>query len=99
MLKRSPPATLRLFWASVGLLALSACSGGDETPEPSPTPTSTPPAVTWHQDVAPILQERCNGCHQVGGIAPYTFSNYEEGKTWASAILDSVTSRRMPPGM
>lgn len=97
MLKRSPPATLNLFLASVGLLALSACSGSDESPEESPTPSPTPAAVTWHQDVAPILQQRCNGCHQVGGIAPYTFATYDEGKTWASAILDSVVSRRMPP--
>ena len=35
------------------------------------TPTAAP---SFKRDVAPILREKCTGCHQVGGIAPFTLA-------------------------
>ncbi len=62
-------------------------------------PAETPaPAVTWFQDIAPIVIPNCAGCHQDGGIAPFALTNYEEASQLAPLVVDAVESRRMPPG-
>ncbi len=53
--------------------------------------------VTWHQDLAPIVEQKCNGCHVDGGIAPLSFSTYEEAKMWGASMLSEVESGAMPP--
>jgi hypothetical protein len=30
------------------------------------------PTVTFHADVAPVLQKRCQGCHRPGEAAPFS---------------------------
>lgn len=77
------------------LLAFTACSSGEDsdTPDPSPTPAS----ITYHQDVAPLLERACVGCHYEGGIAPFALDSYEKSVELADAIADSVRERRMPP--
>jgi hypothetical protein len=57
----------------------------------------TPPAPTWHRDVAPIVQAQCLGCHSAGGIAPFALDTYEAAKPMAMAMASSVAARRMPP--
>ena len=44
-------------------------------------PASRP--VTFAKDVAPILQEKCQDCHQPGSIAPMSLLTYEETRPWA----------------
>jgi hypothetical protein len=36
-------------------------------------PPDDPPAdlTTWHEHVAPLVAEKCVGCHRTGGIGPY----------------------------
>ncbi len=53
--------------------------------------------ISYTNDVAPIIQEKCVACHQEGGIAPFKFDSYEVVKSFAPMIQESVMSDRMPP--
>src|SRR3982074_3236568 len=53
--------------------------------------------VTFHKDVLPILQKRCQECHRQGEVAPMKFTSYKETRPWAKAIKDAVVTRKMPP--
>ncbi len=86
----------RRMWRSmgVGMLALGvllALPGQAISAEQATDP------VTFAKDVAPILQENCQGCHQPGSIGPMSLLTYEETQPWASAIKRRVTERTMPP--
>ncbi len=88
----------RLLAASVVLLSASLLSCG--TTEPGAAgPQSQPPyeGPTYWKDIAPIVQGKCESCHTTGGIAPFTFENYEVIKAMAPAIRQSVQTRTMPP--
>lgn len=52
---------------------------------------------TWHQDIAPLVSEKCGACHREGGIAPFAMGDYESTKGWASAMAGAVEAGRMPP--
>lgn len=54
-------------------------------------------APTWYADVAPLVSERCTGCHTDGGIAPYSFTDYESTAPLANALALAVESGSMPP--
>src|SRR5438128_4654862 len=56
-----------------------------------------PNLVTFAKDVAPILQEKCQTCHQPGSIAPMSLITYDETRPWARSIKLRVASRQMPP--
>ena len=53
--------------------------------------------VSYYKDALPILQERCQGCHRPGEVAPMTFMSYKETRPWAKAIKTAVATRKMPP--
>jgi hypothetical protein len=60
--------------------------------------TDTPARpVTFSKDVAPILQAKCQECHQPNSIAPMSLITYEEARPWAKSIRDRVATRQMPP--
>ncbi len=54
-------------------------------------------AVTYAQDVAPILNQNCVVCHRTGEVAPFSLETYQQARTWASQIKDYTTRRIMPP--
>jgi hypothetical protein len=47
--------------------------------------------------VAPLIQEKCGGCHVEGGIAPFALGTYAETFLMRQAIKVSVKARMMPP--
>ena len=53
--------------------------------------------VTFSKDVAPILQKKCQECHQPGSIAPMSLISYQEARPWARSIKERVATRQMPP--
>ncbi|WP_309670239.1 cytochrome c [Gemmatimonas sp.] len=59
--------------------------------------TGTPRAVTFTKDVAPILQQKCQSCHQPGSIAPMSLLTYADAKKYSRRIRDKVSARLMPP--
>jgi hypothetical protein len=56
-----------------------------------------PQQVTFHKDVQPILQSRCQECHRPGEAAPMSFLSYNEVRPWAKAIKVAVLNKQMPP--
>ena len=53
--------------------------------------------VTFHRDVLPILQNRCQQCHRRGELAPFDLAEYADVSNWAETIKEVVEARRMPP--
>ena len=53
--------------------------------------------VSFSKDVAPILQAKCQECHQPNSIAPMSLITYEEARPWARSIRERVSTRQMPP--
>jgi hypothetical protein len=43
------------------------------------------------------MQAKCEGCHRLGGIAPFAFATRQDVKNWAPVIGTAVRSRLMPP--
>src|SRR5690606_5138970 len=58
-------------------------------------------AVTYSRDIVPILQRSCQSCHRPGGVAPMSFTTYEEVRPWAEVIKFKTAIRdrmgAMPP--
>ena len=77
-------------WLAVGVLALAAVIalpglvGAQDTP-------------TFAKDVAPILQQKCQECHQPNSIAPMSLLTYQDARPWARSIKQKVVARDMPP--
>ena len=42
--------------------------------------------ITYHQDIAPILERSCQQCHQPESVAPMSLLTYEEVRPWARAM-------------
>jgi Copper type II ascorbate-dependent monooxygenase, C-terminal domain len=58
---------------------------------------AAPERPTYFQDVKPILDSRCAGCHYAGGIAPFKLTGYLDAYRHRVAIADAVRRRAMPP--
>ncbi|MEZ4470103.1 MAG: hypothetical protein R3F60_04700 [bacterium] len=52
---------------------------------------------TWHQDVAPLLAEKCAGCHHAGGIAPFALDDFAQASMLVPLLVSTVEAGRMPP--
>ncbi len=76
--------TTRTMCAGLWLAAALAAA-------PKPTP------VTFHKDVEPILQNRCQGCHRPGEIGPMPLLTYKQARPWAKAMREAVLLKKMPP--
>ena len=80
--------------SAVFLGVFAGCGdGGDGTPSPDPARTE----VTYWKDVAPVLGQRCLGCHQAGGVAPFRLDSYAEARLRAPLMSVAVQARTMPP--
>lgn len=56
-----------------------------------------PPSVTYHKDVEPVLQRRCQTCHRPGQVAPFSLLTYKDAHKWAADIKEFTGKRQMPP--
>ena len=57
--------------------------------------TAASPSFT--RDVAPIIRDKCAGCHRLGGIAPFAFRTAHDVSSKAALIAAALQERRMPP--
>lgn len=85
----------------VGTFAGVACSSSSPI-DPNASVDGGPiapvgPVVTFHKDVEPIVQARCQTCHSPGGIGPFSLMTYADAKDFAPSMVDMTASRAMPP--
>ncbi len=53
--------------------------------------------VTYCNQIARLVQSRCQQCHRPGQSAPFSLVKYEDARHWAESIKEATTERRMPP--
>lgn len=53
--------------------------------------------LTFHKDIAPLVQKRCQACHREGGVAPFELLSFSDVAYNAEKIREVVSDRRMPP--
>jgi hypothetical protein len=73
------------FLAAISILAAAGMAADTKT------------AVTFNQDVLPILQKNCQSCHRPGEIGPMPLLTYEGTRPWAKSIKNAVVTHKMPP--
>lgn len=54
-------------------------------------------SISYSQDIAPLLQDKCVVCHTEGGLGPWAMSSYNMVRGFAPMIREVVRTRRMPP--
>ncbi len=80
----------------ITMLGLSACAV--QGPVDASRDTAPFGSVTWHQDIAPLVEGHCNGCHSGEHIASHLPWTDPEVAANAANWIASVTSERtMPP--
>lgn len=55
-------------------------------------------SITYEEDIAPILIDRCVECHKAGGVAPWAMDSHRMVQGWSGMIRETLLTRRMPPG-
>ncbi|MEO8026182.1 MAG: cytochrome c [Bryobacteraceae bacterium] len=58
---------------------------------------STSAAPTFHKEIEPILQQRCQSCHRPGEPGPMPLLTYAQTRPWAKAIKSALLGGKMPP--
>src|SRR5687768_12203889 len=86
------PRSLLAYACIFGSL-LVACSDDGTTGDDDGT-TET---VTYYQDVKPIFDAKCAGCHVAEGIAPFALTTYDEAKAHGPEAQLNVEAGLMPP--
>lgn len=60
-----------------------------------PAPAPVPPPT--FDEVSPILEQACQGCHRPGGQAPFELVTYDDARALSDTIAEVVRDERMPP--
>jgi hypothetical protein len=90
---------------TIGVAALAACvltlaascEEGRFGSRNGAGPSVVPTGLTYWNDIAPILNDKCVKCHQAGGIGPFPLDSYEQVKRLASTIATVIKVKYMPP--
>src|SRR5437868_13611689 len=81
--------------ATVGVSALAVAFLS--APHERAIPAAAPGTITFTKHVAPILQQKCQVCHQPDSIGPMPLLTYEDAREYAEKIKRKVSQRLMPP--
>ena len=81
-------------WVAAGAAAcaLSVCAGVLGRPV-----LEAKESVTFTEDVAPIVFNKCATCHRPGEAAPFSLMTYDDVKRRGTLIAKAVGSHAMPP--
>jgi hypothetical protein len=78
-------------WIAVGLALVPAVA----VPVAAVAMCGGTPSFT--RDVAPVIAEKCAGCHRTGGIAPFPLETAKQISSRSALIGAAVQARVMPP--
>jgi peroxiredoxin len=53
--------------------------------------------ISYVGDIAPLIAEKCAGCHQPNSIGPMELTSYEDVQGFAPMIRETLRTKRMPP--
>jgi hypothetical protein len=56
-----------------------------------------PEKITYAEHIAPLVEQHCSGCHQPGGLGPFSLTSYEDLKDYGPIAVGRVRERSMPP--
>jgi hypothetical protein len=59
--------------------------------------TVSPSEITYHNQIARLLQRHCVECHREGGVGPFELDTYEDAVAHAPMIREVVDRGIMPP--
>ena len=79
------------------MLALLTFACGEKPQNSNGFPNNETRAVTFHEDIKPVVDAYCSRCHTDGGPAPFKLESYEEVASAAALVLAAVEARTMPP--
>jgi Ca2+-binding EF-hand superfamily protein/mono/diheme cytochrome c family protein len=63
----------------------------------SKTKATEPTQVTYHNQIARLLQRHCVECHREGGVGPFKLDTFEDAVAHASMIREVLDRGIMPP--
>ena len=63
------------------------------------SPLILPPLqpVSYADDVAPILLDKCVRCHSPGNVGPFAMTDYQVAADWSLSMKSEILVGRMPP--
>ena len=64
---------------------------------PRPRAVRSDASVTYHRDVARILQVHCQACHRPGEVAPFSLLAYDDARHWGPMMVEVTGNGTMPP--
>lgn len=82
----------RRYLAAAATIGIVTCVGSS-----GPSAHGGITGVTWARDIRPIVEQRCAGCHNSGGVAVPALTDYEQVRNLAARIKNEVLARQMPP--
>src|SRR5262245_29898872 len=82
-------ATVLLTVVAGALLATPSAWAAD--------PVAAPAKITFNNDSAPLVLDRCACCHHPGEVAPFSLLSYGDVKKRAQQIAQVTADRFMPP--
>ena len=88
----------RAAWRNLALTAWMAWScAGEASAGEKPAAKAAAATPTYSEDVAPILQKRCQNCHRRHQVGPFPLETYEQARKRATDIAGVAGDRTMPP--
>lgn len=98
----SPARLLAVCFLALGVSACGGGGGGSAAPENVVMPSVNPSEgrlLTWDEDIAPIVQGKCLGCHTSApnALAPIALETQEQVRSFSSAVQYALESATMPP--
>src|SRR4051812_2979856 len=55
------------------------------------------PHITYSENIAPLIYQRCGSCHRPGESAPFPLTNFQEVSRRGKLIAAVTQKRYMPP--
>ncbi len=80
----------------VGATAAVGCVIGRREPNQNAQAPNAD-AVTYAEQIAPLMQNHCVSCHRPGQIAPFALTEYADVAAWSDTMLEVIDAGRMPP--